>query len=48
MDGHPSPRRQFFMDPEQIAQLVCFLLDDKSSALHGAVIPADEGLTATM
>ena len=48
MEGHPSPRRQFFMDPEQIAQLVCFLLDDKSSALHGAVIPADEGLTATM
>lgn len=48
MDGHPSPRRQFFMDPDQIAQLVCFLLDDKSSALHGAVIPADEGLTATM
>lgn len=48
MEGHPSPRRQFFMDPEQIAQLVCFLLDDMSSALHGAVIPADEGLTATM
>lgn len=48
MDGHPSPRRKFFMDPEQIAELVCFLLDDKSSALHGAVIPADEGLTATM
>lgn len=48
MDGHPSPRRKFFMDPEQIAQLVCFLLDDRSSAVHGAVIPADEGLTATM
>lgn len=48
MDGHPSPRRKFFMDPEQIAELVCFLLDDRSSAVHGAVIPADEGLTATM
>ncbi|AXB79666.1 SDR family NAD(P)-dependent oxidoreductase [Novosphingobium sp. P6W] len=48
MDGHPSPRRKFFMEPVQIAQLVCFLLDDKSSCVHGAVIPADEGLTATM
>ena len=48
MDGHPSPRRTFFMEPEQIANLVCFLLDDRSSAVHGAVIPADEGLTATM
>lgn len=48
MDGHPSPRRQFFMDPEQIADLVGFLLEDRSSAVHGAVIAADEGLTATM
>lgn len=48
MDGHPSPRRKFFMDPEQIADLICFLLGPKSSAVHGAVIAADEGLTATM
>ncbi len=48
MDGHPSPRRKFFMEPEQIAELVCFLLDERSSAVHGAVIAADEGLTATM
>jgi NAD(P)-dependent dehydrogenase (short-subunit alcohol dehydrogenase family) len=48
MASHPSPRRKFFMDPEQIAELVCFLLDPRSSAVHGAVIPADEGLTATM
>lgn len=48
MEGHPSPRRKFFMEPDQIADLVCFLLDDRSSAVHGAVIPADEGLTATM
>lgn len=48
MDGHPSPRRTFFMEPAQIAELVCFLLDPRSSAVHGAVIPADEGLTATM
>lgn len=48
MDGHPSPRRAFFMEPEQIANIVCFLLEDRSNALHGAVIAADEGLTATM
>lgn len=48
MDGHPSPRRQFFMEPEQIADLILFLLGPRSSALHGAVIAADEGLTATM
>ncbi len=48
MVGHPSPRRAFFMEPEQIANIVCFLLDDRSNALHGAVITADEGLTATM
>jgi NAD(P)-dependent dehydrogenase (short-subunit alcohol dehydrogenase family) len=48
MERHPSPRRKFFMEPVQIAELVCFLLEDKSSALHGAVIAADEGLTATM
>ncbi len=48
MDGHPSPRRKFFMEPEQIAELIVFLLGPRSSALHGAVIAADEGLTATM
>lgn len=48
MDKHPSPRRSFFMEPSQIADIVCFLLEDRSSALHGAVISADEGLTATM
>ena len=48
MDNHPSPRREFFMAPDQIADLICFLLGPKSSAVHGAVIAADEGLTATM
>ncbi|KPF92030.1 2,5-dichloro-2,5-cyclohexadiene-1,4-diol dehydrogenase [Novosphingobium sp. AAP83] len=48
MEGHPSPRRQFFMDPVQIADLILFLVSPASSALHGAVIAADEGLTATM
>jgi len=48
MEGHPSPRRQFFMEPTQIAELIIFLLSPASSAVHGAVISADEGLTATM
>ncbi len=48
MAGHPSPRRQFFMEPGQIADLILFLVSPASSAVHGAVIAADEGLTATM
>jgi NAD(P)-dependent dehydrogenase (short-subunit alcohol dehydrogenase family) len=48
MKDHPSPRGVFFMDPAQMAEVICFLADPKSSALHGAVLIADEGLTATM
>lgn len=48
MKDHPSPRGAFFMDPAQMAEVICFLADAKSSAIHGAVIIADEGLTATM
>lgn len=48
MARHPSPRRQFFMEPSQIADLVLYLCGPDSSAIHGAVIAADEGLTATM
>lgn len=48
MASHPSPRRAFFMDPAQIADLILFLAGPASSAVHGAVIAADEGLTATM
>lgn len=48
MEGHPSPRRGFFIEPASIAELVLFLLSPQSSALHGAVIAADEGLTATL
>lgn len=48
MENHPSPRRQFFMDPAQIADLILYLASPRSSAIHGAVIAADEGLTATM
>lgn len=48
MEGHPSPRRDFFMAPEQMAEVITFLAAPESSAIHGAVIIADEGLTATM
>jgi NAD(P)-dependent dehydrogenase (short-subunit alcohol dehydrogenase family) len=48
MENHPSPRRDFFMDPAQMAEIILFLADPRSSALHGAVIVADEGLIATM
>lgn len=48
MAQHPSPRRQFFMEPSQIADLILYLCSPESSAVHGAVIAADEGLTATM
>ena len=48
MAEHPSPRRSFFMDPAQMAEVILFLAAPASSAIHGAVIIADEGLTATM
>lgn len=48
MANHPSPRRKFFMEPSQMAELILFLCSTASSAVHGAVIAADEGLTATM
>jgi NAD(P)-dependent dehydrogenase (short-subunit alcohol dehydrogenase family) len=48
MAQHPSPRRQFFMDPRQIADVILYLCGPDSTAIHGAVIAADEGLTATM
>lgn len=48
MAQHPSPRRKFFMEPSQIADVIVFLCGPQSTALHGAVIAADEGLTAAM
>ena len=48
MVDHPSPNRRFFMPPKDIAELVVFLASDRARAIHGAVISADEGLTATM
>ena len=48
MKSHPSPTRRFFMDPAEIANLVLFLASDASSALHGAVLVADQGLSAAL
>ena len=48
MVNHPSPNQRFFITPEDIAQVIGFLSSDASKAIHGAVIPVDEGLTATL
>jgi len=48
MKSHPSPTRRFFMEPGEIARLVLFLASDASSALHGAVLVADQGLSAAL
>jgi NAD(P)-dependent dehydrogenase (short-subunit alcohol dehydrogenase family) len=48
MKSHPSPTRRFFMEPSEISRLALFLASDASSALHGAVLVADQGLSATL
>jgi NAD(P)-dependent dehydrogenase (short-subunit alcohol dehydrogenase family) len=48
MATHPSPNGRFFIDPQDIADIILFLCSNASKAIHGAVIPADEGLTAVM
>lgn len=48
MASHPGPNGRFFIDPQDIAAIVLFLCSDASKAIHGATIPADEGLTAVM
>jgi len=48
MASHPGPNSRFFIDPEDIADIVLFLCSSASRAIHGAIIPADEGLTAVM
>jgi NAD(P)-dependent dehydrogenase (short-subunit alcohol dehydrogenase family) len=48
MAKHPSPTRRFFMQPEEIANLALFLASEASSALHGAVLVADQGLSAAL
>ena len=48
MADHPSPSGRYFMEPEDMAEIALFLASDASRAIHGAIITADEGLTATM
>jgi NAD(P)-dependent dehydrogenase (short-subunit alcohol dehydrogenase family) len=48
MKSHPSPTRRFFMEPAEISRLALFLASEASSALHGAVLVADQGLSATL
>jgi 3-oxoacyl-[acyl-carrier protein] reductase len=48
MATHPGPNSRFFIDPDDMAAIILFLCSDASKAIHGAIIPADEGLTAVM
>lgn len=48
MATHPGPNGRFFIDPEDMANIIMFLCSSDSKAIHGAVIIADEGLTAVM
>jgi NAD(P)-dependent dehydrogenase (short-subunit alcohol dehydrogenase family) len=44
----PSPFGTAFMEPEDIASIVMFLVSDASRAIQGACIVADQGLSAAM
>jgi 3-oxoacyl-[acyl-carrier protein] reductase len=46
--GSVSPYGNAMMEPEDIAQIVLFLVSDASRALQGSFILADQGFTATM
>jgi len=48
MERHPSPNNRFFIPAEDIADIILFLASDNSRAIHGVMIPVDEGLTAVM
>lgn len=44
----PSPYGTGFLEPEDIASIVLFLLSDAARAIQGACIVADQGLSAAM
>jgi 3-oxoacyl-[acyl-carrier protein] reductase len=46
--GSVSPYGNAIMEPEDIAQIVLFLVSDASRALQGAFVVADQGFTAAM
>jgi 3-oxoacyl-[acyl-carrier protein] reductase len=46
--GSVSPYGNPMMEPEDIAQIVLFLVSDASRAVQGAFILADQGFTAAM
>jgi 3-oxoacyl-[acyl-carrier protein] reductase len=46
--GSVSPYGNAIMEPEDIAQIVLFLVSDASRALQGAFVLADQGVTAAM
>jgi 3-oxoacyl-[acyl-carrier protein] reductase len=46
--GSVSPYGNPIMEPEDIAQIVLFLVSDASRAVHGAFVLADQGVTAAM
>ncbi|MFA7587841.1 MAG: SDR family oxidoreductase [Sphingomonadales bacterium] len=41
-----TPSKVTFSDPDDIANIVLFLLSDKARAMHGSTVLADEGLSA--
>jgi 3-oxoacyl-[acyl-carrier protein] reductase len=44
----PSPYGTAFLEPEDIAAVVIFLLSDAARAIHGTCVVADQGFSAAM
>jgi len=48
VERSPSPYGTAFIEPEDIASVIMFLLSDSAKAIHGTCIVADQGLSAAM